>query len=83
MNTTQLKFVRKSQRIRKVSYLRMWNKPTAKSLRRATVIVKNPIKNETYGMKFVIVSNELDCFLGLTLVTINTNNFTGCMEKDL
>lgn len=44
VNTIQQKFVRKSQRIKKVSYLRKWNKSTAKSLEEAILTVKTPMK---------------------------------------
>jgi len=89
VNTIQQRFVRKSQRIQKVSHLRMWNKSTAKSLGEATLTVTNPVNNETYDVTFVIVPNELDCLLGLKavqelkLVTINTDNFIGCVQRQL
>ncbi|KAL3836806.1 hypothetical protein ACJMK2_022219 [Sinanodonta woodiana] len=73
VNTIQQTFVRKSQRIQKVSHLRMWNKSTAKSLGEATLTVTNP----------------LDCLLGLKavqelkLVTINTDNFIGSVKRHL
>ncbi|KAL3887489.1 hypothetical protein ACJMK2_027430 [Sinanodonta woodiana] len=89
VNTIQQRFVRKSQRIQKVSHLRMWNKSTAKSLGEATLTVANPVNNETYDITFVIVPNELDCLLGLKavqelkLVTINTDNFIGSVKRHL
>ena len=89
VNTIQQRFVRKSQRVQKVSHLRMWNKSTAKSLGEATLTVINPANNESNDVKFVIVPNELDCLLGLkavqelNLVTLNTDNFIGCVKQDL
>ncbi|KAL3892079.1 hypothetical protein ACJMK2_004316 [Sinanodonta woodiana] len=89
VNTIQQRFVRKSQRIQKVSHLRMWNKSTAKSLGEATLTVTNLVNNETYDVTFVIVPNELDCLLGmkavqeLKLVTINTDNFIGSVKRHL
>ena len=89
VNTIQQRFIRKSRRIQKVSHLRMWNKSTAKSLGEATLTVTNPVNNKTYDVTVVIVPNELDCLLclkavqELKLVTIDTNNFIGCVQRHL
>jgi hypothetical protein len=89
INTINSKFVKKSQRKKKIIRLRMWNKSTVNSLGEAELQVTNPLTGKQYGVKFIIVPNEFECLLGLktvqklNLVTINSENFIGKVEKDL
>lgn len=89
LNTINRKFVRKSQRKKKITKLRMWNKSIVNSLGQALLNVKNPCTGEEHPINFVIVPDEFECLLGLQtvqklkLVTINTENFIGKIEKDL
>lgn len=81
--------MKKSQRKKKFTQLRMWNKSTASSLCEAELKVKNQLNNEEYDVTFIIVPDEFECLLGLktvqklNLVKINSENFIGKVEKDL
>jgi hypothetical protein len=89
INTIQLKFVRRAQRLKKYTKLKMYNKSTSTSLGEANLEVTNPLTHEKTTVNFVIVPNEFDCLLGLetvqnlNLVTINSENFIGKVETDL
>ena len=67
----------------------MWNKSTANFLGEAQLKVINPLTNKEYNVTFVIVPDEFECLLGLqtaqkmNLITINSENFIGKVEKDL
>jgi len=89
INTINRKFVRKSQREKKVTKLRMWNKSTVNSLGQTKLNVKNPRTGDEQEITFVIVPDEFECLLGLqtvqklNLVTINSENFIGKVDRDL
>ena len=60
INTINRKFVKKTQRKRKYTKLRMWNKSTAKSLGGAQLKAINPLTNKEYNVNFVIEPNEFE-----------------------
>lgn len=68
LNLINSKFVKKSQRKKKITRLRMWNKSTVNSLGEAELQVTNPLTGKQYGVKFIIVQNKFECLLGLKTV---------------
>ena len=85
VNTTCLKFVKKSQLKSTSQKLIMWNKTKVTPLGQVTLGILNPKSTRLCEADFIVVPNDCSCLLGLKTVQemgLNKENFIAEVTSD-
>lgn len=89
VNTICKRYVKKEQIRKSEATLRMFNHTAMKPLGEADLNVTNPKTGEEHTVTFVVVSNKLQCLLGLEtiqqmyFITVNDDKFIAKIQTDV